>query len=131
MISNISAIAIDDEPEHLSAICRAAFSANITCHPVKFPDTPPEGLSKQLIRLVICDLHLNAHGTLASEKSIFNTVAGVLAGLGLTPFSPYILVIWSMDARDATKLSGLKTFLEERLPADLMHSITHNSNCIN
>ena len=120
MISNISAIAIDDDPAHLSAICQAAFSANITCQPVNFPDTPPDGLNKQLIRLVICDLHLNAQGSLSSEQSIFNTVAGVLSGLGLTPFSPYILVIWSMDARDANKLNGLKTYLEERLPPDIM-----------
>ncbi len=120
MISRISAVAIDDDPAHLSAICEAAFSANITCHPIKFPDPPPDGLNNELIRLVICDLHLNAQGSLSSEQSIFNTVAGVLAGLQLTPFSPYILVIWSMDARDANKLDGLRTFLEERLPPEIM-----------
>lgn len=117
MIPNIRAVAIDDEKDHLDAIHEAAISANISCRKVHFPQGLNEALVNELkgqpIRLVICDLHLSSGAALGPKEQIFGNVAGVLMGLGLSPWNPYVMVLWTQYPEEADEL---RLHLEKRLP---------------
>lgn len=119
MIPNIRAVAIDDIETHLNAISLAAETAKFTCRKVHYPDGMNESvkndLQNQNIRLVVCDLYLGAQGALAQPHQTYGTVAGVIENIGLMPWNPYVLVIWSKDAREEQTISELKIFLETRL----------------
>ena len=98
MIRNIHAVAIDDEEEHLDAICEAAIKADIICRRLHHPKDKPEDISSELskhpIQLVICDLYLQAVGALGGTESAYGTIGSILENLGLRPWSPYVMLLW-------------------------------------
>lgn len=126
MISGIRAIAIDDEQSHLEAIHAAAIAAHIPCHKIHYPKELEESeridFEMHLVRLVICDLHLEEHGALGSNSQIFGALASTIEQLGLVPWTPYIMVLWTKDASDAEKIDELRKFMEERLLPEFLPS---------
>lgn len=126
MIAGIRAIAIDDEETHLEAIHQAAIAAHITCHKIHYPKGLEENeridFDPHLVRLVICDLHLEAPGAMSSKGQIFGSLASAIEQLGLVPWTPYIMVLWSRDASDTEKIDELKKFLEERINREYLPS---------
>lgn len=119
MIRNIHAVAIDDEKEHLDAICEAAIKADIICRRLHHPKDKPEDISSELsnhpIQLVICDLYLQAVGALGGAESAYGTIGSILENLGLRPWSPYVMLLWSKDASDTKLVDGLRVYLERRI----------------
>jgi hypothetical protein len=119
MIPRIRAVAIDDDAEHLKAICDAAVAADIVCRKIHYPHDINEKLSQELInhqiRLVICDLHLQADGAMGDNSKIFATVGSLLETLGIQPWTPYVMLLWTKDAGDTQKIDEFKKYLEQRV----------------
>lgn len=118
MIRNVRAVAIDDEKDHLDAIFDAAIRADILCRRLHHPHDKPEDISGELInhpiQLVICDLYLQADGASGGETSAYSTIGSILERLGIQPWSPYVLLLWSKDSGNAELVKGLKEYLEKR-----------------
>jgi hypothetical protein len=118
MIRNIHAVAIDNEKDDLEAIHKAAIKANINCRAIHYPSDFTEKLNSELrdhhIRLVICDYHLQAHGAMGESSSNNSTIGGVLENLGIQAWSPYVLLLWSIDAGSTELVEGLRNYLETR-----------------
>jgi len=119
VIRNIHAVAIDDEKDHLDAICDAAIKADIICRRLHHPKDKPEDISSELsnhpIQLVICDLYLQAEGALGGAESAYGIIGSILEKLGLRPWSPYVMLLWSKDASDTKLVDGLRAYLEARI----------------
>lgn len=119
MIRNIHAVAIDNEKADLDAIHAATIKADINCRPIHYPGDLTEGLRNELnnhqIRLVICDLHLQADGAMGGGANVFGTIGSVLENLGIKPWSPYVLLLWSIDAGNKALVDELRQYLEERV----------------
>lgn len=126
MIPRIRAIAIDDNLDHLEHIQTAARNAAIGCLPIHFPgDATAENfaalsLAEARIRIVITDLHLTPGSETASPKQVSETIANLLHQLKLSPWTPYVLVLWT---RYADELDGLRLHLEDRLPVECLPAL--------
>jgi hypothetical protein len=89
------------------------------CRRLHHPKDKPEDISSELgnhpIQLVICDLYLQAEGALGGAESAYGTIGSILENLGLRPWSPYVMLLWSKDARDTNLVDGLRVYLEARI----------------
>lgn len=118
MISRIRAIAIDDEAKHLEHIGNAAKAARIGCLPLLYPtDTSAEDLAKlnlaeSLVRVVICDLHLDFGAQTGNGAAAYAAIGALLLNMKMPAWAPYILVLWTKCPEEKEKL---REYLEEKL----------------
>jgi hypothetical protein len=126
VIRNIRAVAIDNEKDDLEAIHQAAIQADINCRPIHYPNGLTEEVRSELanhqIRLVICDLHLQADGAMGGGANVYGVIGSLLEGLGIQPWSPYIMLLWSIDAGNKQTVDELRKFLEERVQPQYLPS---------
>lgn len=119
MIRNIRAVAIDNEKADLDAIHAAAIKADINCRPIHYPSDLTDEMRNELknhqIRLVICDLHLQADGAMGGGANVYGTIGSLLEGLGIQPWTPYVMLLWSIDAGNKKLVDELKEYLEKRV----------------
>jgi hypothetical protein len=104
-------VVIDDNPLHLAGLIDALNRCGAACMPVHFTGST-EGFGPcQHVRVIFADLHLDDSGAADDHTRHFAVIGGLLQET-IVPRGPYILVLWTMYADQA---SSLHAFLEQRL----------------
>jgi hypothetical protein len=104
-------VVIDDNPLHLAGLVNGLNRCGAACVAIHFTGST-EGLGPwRHVRVIFADLHLDATGAADEHARHFAVIGGLLQGT-IVPQGPYVLVLWTMYADQA---SALHAFLEARL----------------
>ena len=105
-------IAIDDDEKHLDGITKGLNLYGAACLPIHFTGEPDNDIgSYPHVRVIFADLHLIEGGAGNDRTQHFSLIVSLIEET-IKPSGPYILILWTRYAEEATRL---RQFLEERL----------------
>lgn len=104
-------IVIDDNKKHLSGLAEALNEHGTSCLQILFTADLTNIRRCPHVRVIFADLHLNDSGVGVSHATHFSTIGAILEN-NICPSGPYVLVLWTKYADQASKLGE---FIRERL----------------
>ncbi len=113
-------IAIDDNPDHLTAIVKALQAIGTPCFGINYDGSTPVDASHFLrVRCLFTDLHLISGIASTNEHMHYALIAQILESSINRNGGPFILIVWT-DFAD--RCGELTAYLESHLVGDHVHA---------